>query len=228
MRYNSALVSSASGKLGGMVATRTRYGSSFRKRVKPVNPGTASQVTLRGYFKTVSSTWPTLSDTVRADWATYAANVQVPDKKLGGRTNITANAMYCRCMTPRLLAGLALVAAAPTTMDMPVMTEPVTTVTASGTNNLSVAFTNTDSWASSSNGAALVFMSRPQSPGRQFWKGPYIYVGKIAGASSPPTSPKVFTSAYTLTAGQVVFVRIEATDAEGRLTEPFRARAVAG
>jgi hypothetical protein len=188
-----------------------------RGRSIPTNPKTAAQQAVRNGLQLTSSQWSnTLSAAQRNAWATYAANVPLVDS-LGESRNVSGNAQYNRSNVIRLQAGLAVVSAGPTNYTLATLTNPTVSGVAS-TGVISVTFTNTDPWATASGGALLIYTSRPQSVGITFFKGPYQYAGRVNGAVSPPTSPGTVTSPFALTAGQKVFVRVLATNADGRLS----------
>lgn len=222
MKFKSALVTQASGSAGGATFAHNSGGLYMRARSIPTNPSTAFQTAVRNILSGLSQAWSaTLTTAQRTAWDTYATNVPLIGP-LGDSRKVGGLAMYIRCNTPRVQAGLSSIAAAPTIFTLGTFTNPTLTITAS-TGLISVAFTNTDLWASATTGALLVYSSRPQSVGINFFKGPYRLAGKIVGATVPPTSPVSVTSPFTLTAGQKVFVQIQATLPDGRLSAAFRA-----
>lgn len=221
MKFKSAVFTQASGSIGGITYSHNTGGMYVRARATPTNPNSTYQQDVRSYLASLAIAWATtVSDANRALWADYAANVPLVDR-LGESRPIPALAMYCRCNVPRLQAGLARVDAGPTLFSLAQLTAPSVTVDAA-TDNVGVAFTNTDTWATAVGGALLVYASRPVSPAINFYKGPYRYAGKIAGAVSPPTSPEDIELPFTVVAGQQVFFRFVATNADGRLSADFR------
>lgn len=221
MKLKSALLTQASGSVGGATFAHNQGGMYIRARSIPTNPSSAYQTAVRNILSGLSQAWSqTLTGAQRTAWATYAANVPLIST-LGDSRPVSGLSMYNRCNVPRIQAGLARVDTAPTTYTLGTFTNVTITATGS-TGLLSVAFTNTDSWDSATTGALLVYSSRPQSVGINFFKGPYRYAGKIPGAGTPPTSPQTVTSPFALTAGQKVFTQVQATLTDGRLTAAFR------
>lgn len=215
------IVVAASGSVGGQTFSRNRYGPYVRTKAMPVNPNTAFQQAVRTIMAGLMTAWrDTLTDEQRAAWTTYAENTPVPGK-FGESTILTGNAMYARCNVPRLQAGLARVDPGPTTFGVDSFTAPVPTADASD-DEVSVAYTNTDDWAGEVGGALLIYLSRPKGPGINFFKGPYQYAGKVAGAALPPTSPEVITAPFALAEGQKVFMKVVSVRADGRISSPFR------
>lgn len=202
MRYKSALVTSARGKLDGIVFTANRYGSSTRQRVKPAAVQTASQVQQRGYFRQASAAWATLTAAQRTAWAAYAANTPVPDRKMGGTTKLSANVMYTRSANVALRLGLALPSNAPTSYTLP--TFPNGTAAAS-VGSASITVTVVDAAALATD-KYLVFVSAPVNGTIQYFKGPYTYVGNYTGVAL--NGGQVVTAPIACGAGQKYFVRL--------------------
>lgn len=217
MKFKSPVYSQTSGSIAGITYSRNKGGMYTRARAVPTNPKTAAQQAVRNGLQLTSSQWSNvLTSAQRSAWAVYAANVPLVDS-LGESRVVSANAQYNRSNVIRLQVGLAVVENGPTNYTLATLTNPAVTGVAS-TGVISIAFTNTDPWATTTGGALLVFVSRPQSVGINFFKGPYQYAGRINGASTAPTSPGTVSSPFVLTAGQKVFVRILATNADGRLS----------
>lgn len=212
-----------SGSIGGVVASHNRGGVYFRQRSTPVNPNTSFQQEVRSLFANLQAAWGSvLTNAQRSAWDSYALATPI-NNVLGSPINIGGKGMFTRGNTPRLQAGLSQVNAGPTVSGLPALTSPgITSLTAS-TGVMITTFTNTDEWADVTGGALLVFMSRPQSPTINGFKGPYRFAGAILGNSgTPPTSPQNITSPFPLTAGQRIFVRFVAVTADGRLTPDVR------
>lgn len=218
MKFKSQVYTQVSGSVGGLTYAHNKGGMYTRGRSIPTNPKTLQQQAVRNGLQLTSNAWSaTLTSAQRDAWNTYAFNVPMVDS-LGESRKVSGNAMYNRSNVIRIQAGLTSVAAGPTTFTLATLTNPTVSGVAS-TGVLTVGFTNTDTWATAVGGALLVYVSRPQSVGVTFFKGPYRYAGRVNGAVVPPTSPSTaITSPFALAAGQRVFVRILATNADGRLS----------
>lgn len=199
MLIASPVISRMSGSMAGITGSRNRYGMYLRSKALPVNPNTSLQQLIRGYFAAASNAWAaTLTVAQRAAWTVYAEAVTVKNS-LGDNTVLSGNAMFARCNVPRLQAGKAIVADAPTSMLDAILTPPVSTVIEPGiAGDLSIAFTNTDDWATAVGGGLNVYAGPPLAPSIGFYKGPYKYLGTIAGALVPPTSPNTVFQYNTL------------------------------
>lgn len=223
MKYKSALVTAASGSVNGLTASHNRGGAYFRARTIPVNPQTAFQQAVRNFMATLTARWSqTLTALQRTGWDLYADNVEVPDT-LGEPRQLTGLNWYVACNVPRLQVGGTFVDAPPGVFTLANLSPVAITSITAATRVMIMTFSNTDLWATLAGGFLGIWISPPQSPGVNFYKGPYRFLDKIVGAPSPPTSP--FTTVagpFPLTAGQNVFVQFRAMNADGRISSPFR------
>ena len=219
MKFKSALVTEASGSIGGLTASHNRGGQYLRARAIPVNSNTSFQQAVRNYLKLIVGAWNAILTAPQRDgWAAYADAVTMPDP-LGEPRKLPPLAMYVACNVPRLQAGLTRVDAPPAVLVLPTLTSPVYTVTAPTTGSL--AFTNTDAWAIASGGALLLATARGCGTGINYFKGPYRYAGKVPGGATPPTSPQSIAPAFSVVATQLVHYKVRATLADGRLSGPL-------
>lgn len=222
MLFKSALLTAGSGKLRGIVASHNKGGAYLRGLTIPTNPQTALQTAVRNSLSALSTAWSgTLTALQRAGWNTYAGNLTWTNA-LGDAISVTGQQAYVGANAPRLQGSLSRVDAPPVVFTRPTFSSPTLTLTANSTNAV-VAFNNADAWAIASGGALLVYASPPQGPGINSYGGPYKYIGKIAGAVSPPTSPATLTLASAAgPTGSKVFFRVQATAVDGRLSPDFR------
>lgn len=214
-------ISSASGSIGGTTFSRNRFGAYIRNRTIPVNPGSPQQATVRNNFTTLVNAWTSvLTDAERAAWGVYAANVPVLNR-LGQSVNLTGQNMYIRSNSPRLQAGLAIVDIAPNIFDLGDMTAPTISMTEPDIG--SIAFDDTDDWVDEDGSSMLLYMSRPQNPSINFFRGPYRFFHQIDGdGTTPPTTPESATAPFPTIAGNQLFSQVRVTRVDGRLTSTFR------
>jgi len=219
MLFKSPLFSQASGSLAGTTFSHNRGGMYTRARAIPTNPNSSFQQAVRAAMATLASYWgQTLLAAERSAWDSYAAGVAMTNR-LGDQVYLTGQQHFIRANVPRVQAGIAILEAAPVIYDLGSYTLPtVDDINDDATNNILVAYTNTDAWANAVGGYMLLYGSRPQSPGKGFFKGPYRYLGKVAGAASPPTSPASMSSPFALTASQLVWLAIRFIQTDGRLS----------
>lgn len=216
-----------SGSSGGIVASRNRHGAYFRNRTVPVNPNTIQQQTVRSLFGTLSSRWSNaLTAAQRTGWENYAAAVATLNR-IGQQTFLGGKDWYVGINVLREQAGFNTIDDAPGVFSLATYTPPTFAFTQPG-DTLSVTFDNSDGWANEDDAAMIVFGSRPQSVGTNFFNGPYRFAGIIAGDSvTPPASPTALTNPFPFAVGAKVFARANVVLADGRIGVPTLSGAIA-
>ena len=164
---------------------------------------------------TLASAWSLLEQAERDAWDNYGAQTSKTNR-LGATIYVSGRNWFISNNSLRLQAGLAQVDSGPAQTGLAQYSAPVMTCTSGSA--ITVAFTNTDEWSTSSGGALLVFTSRGKQASTNFFKGPYKFAGKIQGAASAPTSPANITMPFTIANGERVFWRALAVTLEGRIT----------
>ncbi len=223
MKIKSAIITEASGSIGGLTASHNRGGLYFRARTIPVNPNTPQQQAIRGFVAQLANLWlNTLTEVQRTAWDTYALQVPLPDR-LGEPRNVGGLAMYIRSNVPRLQIGFDRIDVAPTTFNLGDYTTPTMGQPTAATQQFPVVFSETDAWVLEEDSALAFWVSRPQNPSINYFKGPYRYSVAIAGDPLvPPTSPQNINVSFPFVAGQKIFIRTNVTRIDGRLgTEQF-------
>lgn len=79
MKFKSAIVTEGSGKLGGSVFSRNRYGQYVRPFRMPINPRTNNQEIARAALADGSKAWATIEEANRTAWVEYAKTVSLKD-----------------------------------------------------------------------------------------------------------------------------------------------------
>lgn len=111
----AAPVASASGKQDdSLVYMAWRGVPCARSYVKPSNPQSTNQTTVRTYFSQLTKAFAGLATGERASWSTYAANNLVNDR-MGRQVRSTALGCYVQLGALNKIRGVAAVATAPTT-----------------------------------------------------------------------------------------------------------------
>lgn len=222
MIFKSALVTEASGSLGGIVASHNKGGQYFRARVTPVNPATPQQEFVRATMADLSNRWPnTLTQVQRDQWTAYAEAVPLPNAQ-GDPHNIPPLAMYVRSNVARLQAGLLRIDNGPAILNLGSFTVPTIDAVSAGASTADIGFDETDAWAEEDGGGMFVYISRGNSPTINFFKGPYRFAGIIAGAIVAPTSPATIVLPFAVVETQRVFFRFATARADGRYSNDFR------
>lgn len=215
MKFRGTIGVDQSGSLAGITASHNRGGTYWRSRVIPTNPATVKQQQRRANLTSAVTAWTsTLTDTNRAGWDVWAFNTPFVDA-IGASFKLSGQNAYIGSAAARRAASLSPVATAPSTFDRGNFT-PVVITGAAVAPQISIAFDNTDAWAGEVGGALVVAVSRPQNASRNYFKGPFQIVGRIAGAVVPPASPATFTSPFAYAVGQKMYVRVYAVRADGR------------
>jgi hypothetical protein len=204
MKFKSALITEASGKLGGAVASHNGTTQYFRKLTKPNNPRTSSQLTVRNNFTTNSQAWRGLTDAQRAAWR--SASINFPSKnKLGSTISLHGNNLFQRINNNLLNIAASTI----TTPPLPTAVTALTSITvaASATaSTMTMAFAPTPVPA----GYAMVIQAAaPQSAGRSNVNSKFRNIIIVAAAA---TTPENIYTAYTtkfgaIAVGERIFVR---------------------
>lgn len=229
MLFKSALLTQASGSVGGVTFSHNRGGMYTRARTIPTDPASEFQTELRASFGGLAAAWGSILTQAQRDaWDLYADNVTVTNP-LGDQIKLSGQQWYVKANAPRLQAALFLGVAAsalrvddgPTTFNLTSLTAGQPTLTApDGISQPYVA----DESRTQNGGLILVYQGRPQSSGRRFYKGPFRLAGVVVGdTTTPPTSPLVIAdpdTPFTMTAGQVCATRVTASAPDARPSNP--------
>jgi hypothetical protein len=215
-------ITQMSGSIGGSTFARNRFGNYTRSRTTPVNPKSSGQSRARLILAYLVEAWnEILDDTMRAQWATYAAAITMKNR-LGDDVHCTGFNHFIRGNSLRLILTEAIIEDGPEVLTLP-PTDPTYAIAASvATQLISVTFDNTQEWAKAADNFMLCFMGRPQNTTRNFFAGPWRYSGMKEGAVSPPTSPFTITPPFPLVLGQRIWVASRILRADGRTTIRFQ------
>jgi len=102
----SAVVSAASGKIGGNVFARNASGAYVRTWTKPINPNTTKQQEVRNSFATLISSWKNLSVANQQAWADMAPQFPYTNR-LGEASQYTGQQLYNHLNMNLLTVGTA-------------------------------------------------------------------------------------------------------------------------
>jgi len=226
VKFKSQVITQASGSVGGITYAHNKGGLYQRARSIPTDPASARQIAMRNAMATLAVRWTqNVTATERAAWAVYAANVPIVDS-LGDSIFISALAWYVKLNTLRIQASVPVVDAGPTVFTTADITIPTQTFGAA-LDQIVVTYFATDAWAGEAGGYLLVYCSRPQSAGINFFKGPYRLAGKVTGAAVPPTPPATIALPFPVAAGNQVFVKYVAVRADARASGIIRSSGIA-
>jgi len=223
MLISSPVIAAGSGSIAGLTASHNRGGLYLRARAVPTNPNSSRQQAVRGYLSTLVNRWTsTLTAAKRDAWTAYAANTPVFNA-LGAQIYLTGQQMYLRGNVPRLQGSLPVVDDAPTVNNTGEVGAVAAASFTASSQTLSLSIDNTVEWATTDDAALQVFWSDGQNPSVNYFKGPYRNQGQILGdGTTPPTSPASIVGSGSIAAGQRVFCKVNATQADGRYSAPVR------
>ena len=216
MKFKSALLTQASGSIGGLTFSHNQGGLYTRARSIPTNPASSRQQIVRNAMPSAQVAWRALTESVRTEWRNYAQGTPIVNS-LGDSIILSNLAMFLRQYVSRAQNGVAQITTAPPTPGLAELS-PVTVTRHLAQSAFDFAFNNGDAWATVVGGYMAVYQSAPFKAVNNFFKGPYRLAGHVAGAVVPPTSPFFVASLYPVESGQRFFFRVIAVDAEGRMS----------
>lgn len=224
VKYGGGVVQ-FSGKLGGNVFAYGPGGKIVRTWSMPTDPATEQQVEMRDILRDLVERWTDdLSQAERDNWDIYGDNVPVLNRlgesvfRSGQNWFIGANSIRMQAD----LVNLPIVDAAPGDFNRGEFTAPTINAWNLGANQVDIDFTVADDWVNEDDSAGILFVSRPQNPSINFFKGPYRRGGYILGdLAAPPASPIATTLPFDVIAGQKVFFKFVVTRADGRYSTAY-------
>lgn len=215
-------ITKMSGSLAGNTFARNRSGDYVRARTKPINPNTIRQMQVRNALAMLTERWSdTLTAAQRTAWNLYASNVNWLNKvgqtiKLSGFNHyIRSNAIHARL-------GQAIIDAGPVVFELP-ETDPILNITASeATQQITVNFDITLPWSSEATAVMQFFQGQPQNGQRNFFAGPFRYMGGVAGIDpGGAVSPEIETAVFTISEGQHLWMYARIIRADHRISTAF-------
>lgn len=216
-------ITQMSGSIAGNTYARNRYGNYARARTKPVNPNSSRQVAVRSALAALTERWSdTLTAAQRAAWNLYASNVAMKNK-LGETIHLSGFNHYLRSNVIALQIANTIVDDGPVVFELPEQ-DPTLAVTASeATQELTVSWDNAADWAVEDGGHIYLFQGAPQNPQRNFFAGPWRFLGYRIGVDpGGPVMPWVGTGPFAIAEGQRQWIYARIRRADGRLSESFR------
>lgn len=222
----------ASGAAGAMVASHARGTQYLRARTVPVNTRTSFQETVRNAVKALTSLWQNLTEEQRGAWTNYGLNVTTTNA-LGDAFHASGINWFVGNNTPRVQAGLAATLDGPVIFDRgnPNWSEilPETIIEEDGTTG-TLTLASTIAGNNAADGALLLYVSRPFSPGIRSFNGPTQLAGvfpsnasgNILAASYTFSSPFVASGVSGSDSGNQMMFVLRLDRGDGRLSSKFR------
>lgn len=238
MKWKSALLTELSGKIGGAVASKSRGGVGyFRKLVTPSNPQTTLQSAIRAAMASATQRWlSTLSAPQRAAWDAKATGSSTGQTLYNATTSLAfyANNTGRLLQTDGTTGGTALVAidAAPSAIGTS-LTAPTNVVLSAANDDLSFDINQDDPWINDAPTGAqvsgmFVYVTRGQSPSRAAQQYPYELAGVItfANGDTPPGNVDISLNelAFNFTAGEVMYLKVMVRKFDGSVSSSITRR----
>lgn len=230
MLFKPLLGTDLSGKVGGIVASHNAGGAYFKAATIPTNPNTVFQQAVRTAVAALTVRWnDSLTPAERSAWEVYADNVLLTNR-IGDQVNVSGLAMYVRSNVSRLQRGGGFQDTAPTIFNLGAFDQGDAENATEAAQTIDIDFGSTISpgiWLTELGSHLLVYVSRPQNPSINFFKGPYRFVAALSGDPVPPVTPFTVTAPFAFVAGQRIFTRCVVGYLDGRLTADIRSNTLA-
>lgn len=217
------------GSIAGNTFARNRSGNYVRAKTTPINPNTARQQGVRGAMAFLTARWSTdLTALQRTAWNLYGASVTMLNR-LGENINLSGFNHYLRSNMIRKQTALALIDDGPTLFEIPEKDPTLSLASSAATQQLTIGFDNSLAWANEDGAFMHLFQGTPQNGQRNFFDGPWRFIGQIAGdGTTAPTSPELLGVNFAIAAGQRLWIYARIGRADGRLSQRFRRDSIVG
>jgi hypothetical protein len=215
VKYKGTISEVMSGKLAGIVASRNKGGTYFRRlRVPSSGTPTAPQQALRNAVRAAAPAWQALTDVQRSGWNTYAQNVLTVDA-IGAAIQLSGFNWFTGSNSLRSQSTLPLVQAAPTIFDRGGVDLSGSTWAAGATaGTLTLTGTAASLLGGSTADHFIVFQGRDFSPGRAKYFGSYQVVDVINGNDTHTSF--IFATAFPHAGSNSQEIRIVTVRGDGR------------
>lgn len=211
-----------SGSIAGNTFARNRFGNYVRARTKPVNPKSEQQNFVRTSMSYLTERWSAeLTAGERSAWATYAAAIAMKNR-LGESVYLTGFNHFLRSNIEAYRHNNNVAEAGPAALTLPEKDIAFVCSGSVASQLITIAFTEGTDWALENSAFLYVYQGQPRSATRNFFAGPWKYLGQVGGDVAPGAqSPVTKAAVMSLVLGQVVtcYARIRRID--GRISEPF-------
>lgn len=203
------IIGDASGKLGGIIASKNKGGLYLKSFTAPTNPSTSLQVEVRSQWSVLVNAYSVILTQLQRDgWVDLAAANPVLNR-LGQSILLTGLNMYIRFNQVRLLSGSARIDTSPAAF-LQSAADPnfALTVVDEVSNSFTFAFDDTAPWGDQDEGRLVVYQGQSQSLGRSTFDGPYRQGGFASGdATLGVTSPlQIIPAPWVVVAGNKTWI----------------------
>lgn len=218
MLVNWAEGQQRSGRLGGTIASRNRFGAYLRAGTLPVNPNTDRQVAVRNAVRSLTIAWHNaLTQAQRDAWDVYGSNVSWVNR-LGQTVALTGINHYIRSNTISVANGVPRIDIAPIIFNLATAELALAATASEATQDLTIDGDAGGDWIGEAGAWQFYFMGLPQNDSIKFFGGPYRFITAVPGGGPPPF-PIVIAGAFPFAADQRLWLRSRVLRADGRLSE---------
>ena len=213
----------ARGKIGNIVYSKGRSVHTQRKRVKPTNPQTSYQATIRAYIKQFSAAWRSLDPDVIVAWNQMALTL-TKSNVFGGKYHTTGHKLFVAWNSEAFMNGATVQIDNPFTVTIPTVVQ-ISAIDPDSTGT--PHFTVTTDVAVPANSKLIIECTAQVSAGISNFKGKFRRVAVLTGGTA--SGAQNITTAYTdrfgdLISGKKIAVRMYTTnDDAGKQVLKFKA-----
>lgn len=206
-----AIVVAMSGKLGGHVFAKNRGGAYMRTKTTPSNPQTPAQMSVRGAFAAISSSWSALTESARATFNGFVASYSTTDI-FGDIKNPSGKTLYQRLNQNLSNSGQPLITLCVAPLEVPF----ASVITAQY--QIAAGKFDVDTANDTTGTELLVFATPPLSQGTKFVKNKLRLLEVFTGGVA--ITADIF-AAYTLKydaqpAGANIYIGVKVVNSNGQ------------
>jgi hypothetical protein len=197
--------SDTSGKFGGGVSTKGRFGAVIRMRTKPSQPISNFSASQHARMSTIASTWRTLTESQVAGWNLAAKSFKKSDR-LGRSYSPSGFQLFSELNNNLLGIGKAQIAAAPALEAVATMLT-VSLAAAAGAGTITLTYTP----AVPADESFKIFATPALPVGQKAKESDFRHIGNLVTANATPFDISTLYEAKfgaTYTAGSVIYVQV--------------------
>lgn len=217
VKWSGMGMTDGSGKIGGNVAAKNRFGSYLRRRGQVINPQTTLQQASRMAFGALSQLWRAITDAQRAAWRALTADVPSSDA-FGDSVKLTGAQLFVKFNKNLALCSIGSIDDAPVLGGAAeiVNLTPIVDIGAGATNAVDVTINNSNGTASAS--SLIIEATPPVSAGRSAGsiKNRFRFLILLAGQGAGLDGNSTIVSADFTTGIGLAYATLFGVPAEGQ------------
>lgn len=206
-----AMMTDASGKLGGQVFAKNRGGAYIRTKTTPLNPQTTAQMNIRGIFASISSAWSQLTEANRQTWNNFVSDYARTDV-FGDLRNPSGKNLFQRLNQNLSISGQTLIDVCTTPSEVPFADLQ------SATLEVAAESFEVSGLGNTTGSKMVVWATAPLTQGTKFVKNKLRQIAVVDGSDA--FDAQVYTEYVAkfgaATAGANIFVGVRVINANGQ------------